>query len=124
MLHPSYTDLMQVMNREVEEGDDPVVSSRYSIVMAASKRARQLIDGCDPLVRMNKIDAKALSIAVAELNSGDVRILTEEEAKALEEAAAQAQEEEAAAQAQTEEETVQARTEESDQAEKENADEA
>ena len=41
MLHPSYTDLMEVVNSEVEPGEQPVVQSRYSIVMATSKRARQ-----------------------------------------------------------------------------------
>ena len=45
MLHPSYTDLMKVVNSEVEPGEEPVVSSRYSIVMATAKRARQLIAG-------------------------------------------------------------------------------
>ena len=50
MLHPSYTDLMKVVNKDVEEGDTKVVNSRYSIVMATSKRARQLIAGDLPLV--------------------------------------------------------------------------
>ena len=45
MLHPSYTDLMKVVNNEVEPGDTPVVNSRYSIVMATSRRARQIIAG-------------------------------------------------------------------------------
>ena len=45
MLHPSYTDLMKVVNADVEQGEEPVVSSRYSIVMATSKRARQIISG-------------------------------------------------------------------------------
>ena len=45
MLHPSYSDLMKVVNSEVEEGEAPVVNSRYSIVMATSKRARQIISG-------------------------------------------------------------------------------
>ena len=40
MLHPSYTDLINVVNKEVEEGDEPVVNSRYSIVIATAKRAR------------------------------------------------------------------------------------
>ena len=40
MLHPSYSDLMKVVNSEVEPGEAPVVNSRYSIVMATSKRAR------------------------------------------------------------------------------------
>ena len=42
MLHPSYSDLMKVVNSEVEPGEAPVVNSRYSIVMATSKRARQI----------------------------------------------------------------------------------
>lgn len=33
MLHPSYTDLMKVVNQDVEEGESKVVNSRYSIVM-------------------------------------------------------------------------------------------
>ena len=34
MLHPSYTDLMKVVNSNVEQGEAPVVNSRYSIVAA------------------------------------------------------------------------------------------
>ena len=37
MLHPSYSDLMAVVNSEVEPGEQPVVQSRYSIVIATSK---------------------------------------------------------------------------------------
>ena len=37
MLHPSYSDLMNVVNSNVEEGEEPVVNSRYSIVMATAK---------------------------------------------------------------------------------------
>lgn len=77
MLHPSYSDLMKVVNSEVEQGEAPVVNSRYSIVMAASKRARQIIAGDDPLVNVK--ETKPLSIAVEELNQGKVKILTEEE---------------------------------------------
>lgn len=50
MLHPSYTDLMKVVNKDVEEGETKVVNSRYSIVRATAKRARQIIDGSMPLV--------------------------------------------------------------------------
>lgn len=77
MLHPSYTDLMKVVNSEVEEGDEPVVSSRYSIVMATSKRARQLIAGDDALVDGYE-GRKPLSIAVEELNQSKIRILSDE----------------------------------------------
>ncbi len=76
MLHPSYTDLMQVVNSEVEQGEEPVVNSRYSIVLATAKRARQLIDGADPLV--TPTCNKALSIAVDELYQSKVKISSEE----------------------------------------------
>ena len=61
MLHPSYTDLMKVVNKDVEEGETKVVNSRYSIVMATAKRAREIIDGAEPLVR-TKDGEKPLSI--------------------------------------------------------------
>lgn len=78
MLHPSYTDLMKVVNSEVEEGEAPVVNSRYSIVMATSKRARQLIDGA-PTPIENASDKKPLSVAVEEVNKGIIRIVGDEE---------------------------------------------
>ena len=77
MLHPSYSDLMKVVNSEVEPGEAPVVNSRYSIVMATSKRARQIISGEDALVESK--DRKALSVAVEELNQGKIKILGDEE---------------------------------------------
>ena len=78
MLHPSYTDLMKVVNSEVEPGEAPVVNSRYSIVMATSKRARPLIAGEEPLVS-TKNATKPLSVAVEELNQGKIKILSDEE---------------------------------------------
>ena len=78
MLHPSYTGLMKVVNSEVEPGEAPVVNSRYSIVMATSKRARQLIAGEEPLVS-TKNATKPLSVAVEELNQGKIKILSDEE---------------------------------------------
>ena len=77
MLHPSYTDLMIVINREVETGEAPVVNSRYSIVLASAKRARQLIAGADPLIGIRC--PKPLSIAVDELYNSKIRILSEED---------------------------------------------
>ena len=77
MLHPSYADLINVVNSGVEEGEDPVVNSRYSIVMATSKRARQIIAGDEQLVDCR--GKKALSVAVEELNQSKIKILSEEE---------------------------------------------
>lgn len=78
MLHPSYTDLMKVVNSEVEIGEEPVVNSRYSIVLATAKRARQLISGAEPLVD-DTDNKKAFSVAVEELYRGQVRIVSDEE---------------------------------------------
>ena len=76
MLHPSYTDLMTVVNSEVEPGEEKVVNSRYSIVLATAKRARQLIDGNEALIDTGKKKGeKPLSIAVDELYEGQVHIL-------------------------------------------------
>ena len=77
MLHPSYADLINVVNSGVEEGEDPVVNSRYSIVMATSKRARQIISGDEELVEGK--GKKPLSVAVEELSQGKVRIMSEDE---------------------------------------------
>ena len=76
MLHPSYTDLMKVVNNEVELGEAPVVNSRYSIVMATSRRARQIIAGEEPLVDTRQ--TKPLSIAIEELNKGKIKITHED----------------------------------------------
>ena len=74
MIHPSYVDLMNVVNKEVEEGEQPVINSRYSVVMATARRARQIIAGDEPMVRV-KDRQKPLSIAVDELYEGQVHIL-------------------------------------------------
>ena len=78
MIHPSYVDLMKVVNKDVEEGETPVINSRYSIVMATAKRARQIVDGDEPLVKVSRGE-KPLSIAVDELNQAEIRILAEDE---------------------------------------------
>lgn len=77
MLHPSYADLIQVVNSGVEQGEPPVVNSRYSIVMATAKRARQIIAGEEPLVE-NGVQ-KPLSLAVEELSQEKIRILGDDE---------------------------------------------
>ena len=85
MLHPSYTDLIEAVNSGVEPGEQPVVQSRYSIVIAAAKRARQLIAGADPLVAgtlLGFIEQKQyhqLRAALADMNEVDVAQFIEEE---------------------------------------------
>ncbi len=83
MLHPSYTDLMKVVNKDVEEGETKIVNSRYSIVMATAKRAREIIDGNMPLVPV-KNGEKPLSVAIDELNQAKIKVVAQEEPKELE----------------------------------------
>ena len=77
MLRPSYTDLINVVNSEVEPGEQPVVQSRYSIVLATAKRAREIIDGAEPLVD-TKDGEKPLSIAIDELNQAKIKVEAED----------------------------------------------
>ena len=81
MIHPSYVELMRVVNEETAlVGEEPVVNSRYSIVCATAKRARQLIDGDEPYIDAKKAEGmKPLSIAVEELYTGELKILTDDE---------------------------------------------
>ncbi len=79
MLHPSYTDLMKVVNSQAEEGEEPIVTSRYSIVLATAKRARQIIARQSGENAPGLQVSKPLSKAVKELNEGKIRILPENE---------------------------------------------
>ena len=74
MLHPSYTELIEAANKNVPEGEEPVVTSRYSIVIATAKRARQLVAGQQAFVEADDT-VKPLSIAVEELKNGQIAIL-------------------------------------------------
>lgn len=77
MLHPSYAELIQSLNSDVVEGEAPVVNSRYSVVLAAAKRARQIINGSKPLCE--SVCNKPLSVAVEEIYEGKVKIVNDEE---------------------------------------------
>ncbi len=77
MIHPSYTELIEAINANTEDNDNTMlVNSRYSLVLATSKRARQLIAGAKPRVS-GMANQKALSIAIEELYKGKVKILEE-----------------------------------------------
>ena len=79
MLHPSYSDLMKVVNSEVEPGEEKIVNSRYSIVLATAKRARQIIDRQSTGDLDVPVISKPLSKAVDELYKGEIKILPEQE---------------------------------------------
>ena len=73
MIHPSYSELFEVINGNDEDGEK-IISSRYSICVANAKRARQLIKGATPLVEVKC--NKPLSIAVEEIYQGKVQVLS------------------------------------------------
>ena len=81
MIHPSYSELIEAINTNNEDDDEALVlNSRYSLVLAASKRAEPLVPGA--------AGKKPLSVAIDELYKGKVKILPgqeeEEELEALE----------------------------------------
>ena len=73
MLRPSYSELMDAVMQE--ENLDPRVVSRYTLVLAAAKRARQITDGAPPLTYAPT--DRAVSIAVKELHEGKLKIRVE-----------------------------------------------
>ncbi|MBO4496721.1 MAG: DNA-directed RNA polymerase subunit omega [Lachnospiraceae bacterium] len=112
MIHPSYSELFEVINGNDEDGEK-IISSRYSICVANAKRARQLIKGATPLVEVKC--NKPLSIAVEEIYQGKVQVLS---ADAL---AQRLAEQEAAAAAEAEAEEVAPETEETADVQEEEA---
>lgn len=59
MLNPSFAHVL-------EKGD-----SRYTLVMLAAKRARQIVEGSQPLIDTNS--KKAVTIAIEEIIDGKVK---------------------------------------------------
>ena len=72
MLRPTYNDLIESMTRNREEGELEV-QSRYSVVIASAKRARQLIDGEEPLIKGEE-GKKPLSMAIEEISRNLVNV--------------------------------------------------
>ena len=70
MIHPSYVELMQVVNSDQTEiGEEPVINSRYSIVIAT---------GDEPMIAKAG-GRKPLSAAVQELYEGKVKIVGQDD---------------------------------------------
>lgn len=85
MIHPSYSELIEAINTNKEEDDNTIMmNSRYSLVLATSKRARQIIAGAEPMVDGN-VCKKPLSEAIDEIYHGKVKIIAEVPAEEVEE---------------------------------------
>jgi len=91
MIHPSYVEMIDKINEDQDREDAPLVTSRYSVVLATARRARQLVSGAEAFVRdvdKNGKPRKPLSVAVDEFYDDKVHIVrrnTEEEETEAEE---------------------------------------
>ncbi|MBU3214148.1 DNA-directed RNA polymerase subunit omega [Clostridium estertheticum] len=65
MISPSIVDLLKK------------VDNRYSLVVATSKRARQIIEGQSPLVQVDS--TKPVTIAIEEISEGAIVAITTKE---------------------------------------------
>ena len=72
MLRPSYSELMELLNDDRDL--DNQITSRYTIVIAAAKRARQIVGGATLVQNPSGNSDKAVSVAVNELESGLVKL--------------------------------------------------
>lgn len=75
MIDPSIVDLLKR------------VDNRYSLVVATSRRARQIIDGLDPLI--SEKDGKPLTIAIDEVNEGILKVTEKEDISETDEVVAE-----------------------------------
>jgi len=72
MLRPSYSELMDLLNDDRDL--DSQITSRYTIVIAAAKRARQIVAGSQFVPDPDHKTDKAVSQAVGELGRGLVKL--------------------------------------------------
>ena len=84
MIHPSYQELIEHINVVNKEKELPEVLSRYSLVLAAAKRARALIDKDPAMVNTND-SMKELSIAVEEMRQEKIGLYFREKTASEEE---------------------------------------
>ena len=76
MIHPSYVEMIDKINEDQDREDAPLVTSRYSVVLATARRARQLVSGAEAFVRdvdKNGKPRKPLSVAVDEFYDDKVK---------------------------------------------------
>lgn len=74
MLHPSYGELISIVNDVNKEKSLEEINSRYSIVIAAARRARDIVDGDPLMVEDTDPERSVLSKAVDEMQAGKVGI--------------------------------------------------
>jgi len=75
VLRPSYSELIDILNND--KNVDSEITSRYTIVLAVAKRARQIIEGSSSLVSVPT--DRAVATAVKELAEGRLKITLEKD---------------------------------------------
>ena len=68
MLKPSYSQIMTKLN---EDPEAQKVTSRYSIIIAAARRARELVDKNEIEIMAGR---KPITVAIDELYTGKMKI--------------------------------------------------
>ena len=82
MIHPSYAEMVDAIRSSSDPEEKGIDISRFSIVQATAKRARQIVAGAEPLVEVDTREGKlpkALSIAVNEFYQDKVHITNDQE---------------------------------------------
>lgn len=74
MFEPSGQELINIANESILNENEKI-KSKYSIIIAAAKRARQLVDEEDERVEAG---ANPLSAAIEDIENKEVRIKVEE----------------------------------------------
>lgn len=79
MLHPSYSELIEKVNEVNRSKGLPLINSRYSVVIAAARRARAIIAGDKPMVEAKDPELGVLSRVVDEMDAGKIAIYVDEQ---------------------------------------------
>ena len=79
MLHPSYSELIEKVNEVNRSKSLPPINSRYSVVIAAARRARAIIAGDKPMVEARDSELGVLSRVVDEMDAGKIAIYVDEQ---------------------------------------------
>ena len=74
MLHPSYVELIDHVNNVNREKGEPEINSRYTLVMAVARRARDLVNGSPKMIEADN-GGRMLAQAVSEMEAEKLGIV-------------------------------------------------
>ena len=74
MFEPSGQELINIANESILNENEKI-KSKYTVIIAAAKRARQLVDDKDERIENG---ANALTLAVDEIKNKEVKIIKED----------------------------------------------